>query len=213
MATQFKPGSARMERVGRDRENPGHLPGLAPRRVRPKGLSLLAQAVPLPDAALLCYRCGISILSIAPGSTPARHRNFDSPETVTALMSGRNAGQPSWLRRFTALLACVSLIGSTLEITLPDVHDGDTSSALGTAANPGAVSIAASPTLPGERPGSPGSPGHSPHVDHCSHTHADGVPAAGPAYSSSSASVGLPDFPERPTSSLPAPPHHPPPIV
>ncbi len=125
-------------------------------------------------------------------------------------MAGRNAGQLGWVRRFTALLTGISLLFASLEVTIPDVHDTDGGSEMTTRANPGAVFASASRSLPADHPTGPL---HSHHVDHCSHSHADGVPAAVPALTGTAESTALPNAPEVAISSLPAAPHHPPPIV
>lgn len=125
-------------------------------------------------------------------------------------MSGRNAGQVGWVRRFTALLTCIALLFASLEVTIPDVHDTDGDSEMTTRAGPGAVLAVTSRPLPSEHPTGPL---HSHHVDHCSHSHADGVPAAAPAWTGTTESTALPNSPEIATSSLPAAPHHPPPIA
>ena len=119
-------------------------------------------------------------------------------------------GLAGWTRRFTALVACLSLFGGSLEVTIPDVHDADGGVRLAAVENPGPALLGASQAAPGEHPTGPA---HSHHVDQCSHTHADGVPTSGTLCTGSEGSTPLPGFTELPASSLPATPHHPPPIA
>ena len=124
-------------------------------------------------------------------------------------MSRIRASRTGLLQRGIALLACLSLLYASAEVTIPDVHDGDGAAAMTSPTGSGDQLAAAPANLPVD----PAGPLHSHHVDHCTHTHADGVPAVLPVFLGVTDRSGLPVVPEKATSSLSAAPHHPPPIA
>ena len=144
--------------------------------------------------------------TISPAQTPKQCWS-----RLTRSMLGRNAARVGWVRRLIAIAGCMSLLSASLEVLIPDVHDGHAGSEMTAPASIGSGLLAAAPHTPrGEQPAGPL---HSHHVDHCSHSHADGVPSLAPAWTVTAESLVLPESPVPITSSLPAAPHHPPPIV
>lgn len=115
------------------------------------------------------------------------------------------------MRRLIAIAGCMSLLSASLEVLIPDVHDGHEGSGVSAPATVGSDLVAVSSHASSEQ--QPAGPLHPHHVDHCSHSHADGVPSVAPAWAARAESVRLPESPVLTTSSLPAAPHHPPPIV
>ncbi len=141
---------------------------------------------------------------------------FLGPDNGNSLSSGssvdansrsgqRKARRMSRGRLCLAVLIVFCLRLASVELLIPDVHDGD-ASVVGSTGSAAVLAIE-------ESHAPPTGPLHSHHVDHCNHSHADGVPAAAPAWAATAESIALPNFLEIATSGPAAAPHHPPPIA
>ena len=71
------------------------------------------------------------------------------------------------IRRGASFLALLGLMSASLEMLVPDVHDGDVPTEVATASDTPAPSDDAPARTP---PGIP-SPTHAAHIDHCAHSH------------------------------------------
>ena len=76
---------------------------------------------------------------------------------------------PSLTRWIVGLVAMFAFSASTLEVMIPDVHDGDATSLTSAAA---AHMHQGAPQTPND---GPAAPHHAQHVDHCSHAHVAAV--------------------------------------
>ena len=71
------------------------------------------------------------------------------------------------IRRGASLLALLGLMSASLEMLVPDVHDGDVPVELTTSTDNPSHSDDASDRAPADLP----SPSHAAHIDHCAHSH------------------------------------------
>jgi hypothetical protein len=114
-------------------------------------------------------------------------------------------------RRVVALLFSVVLLLGPLELSIPDVHDGDAIPVAVTGDGAGQDVQSGFATDPSFAPES--GPTHSHHVDHCAHAHGDGVPAAVAFWLSGSDVFATPHSPDPAISDGEIVPHDPPPIA
>ena len=70
------------------------------------------------------------------------------------------------IRRGASFLALLGLMSASLEVLVPDVHDGDVPIEVATTNNPAPSDDAPARTPPGIP-----SPTHAAHIDHCAHSH------------------------------------------
>jgi hypothetical protein len=140
-----------------------------------------------PDSLLVHYAVGVRV-------------------DVRGLLRQRKVNQISKARLCTAVLMVFCLRLASMELLIPDVHDGDASSAASTPAT-----ADTSPPSADEVSAPFSGPLHPHHVDHCTHGHADGVPATMELSFRSVELVDVPPSLESPSSSPEAsPPYQPP---
>lgn len=110
-------------------------------------------------------------------------------------------------RLCVAVLIVFCLRLASVELLIPDVHDGDAASVAST--GPGAETIIGLAIEASQAPLS--GPLHTHHVDHCTHGHADGVPATLEFSLRSGQLIDVTTFLDSPSSSLEtSPPYQPP---
>lgn len=143
---------------------------------------------------------------------------FLGPDNGNSLSSGssvdansrsgqRKARRMSRGRLCLAVLIVFCLRLASVELLIPDVHDGDASVVASTGSAAERISIlttgASQPPVSG--------PLHTHHVDHCTHGHADGVPATIEFSLRSVELIDVPPFLDSPSFSLEASPLYQPP--